>query len=295
MRGFGLCVFLTAALLSPAAAAGQQPSPAQPDITVTGPRDIEEQIQDFVSALTPARISGQLGRFEWAACPAALGFSPAHKAAIESRLRAVAQAAGMRLGRPGCRANMLVLVTADKRVFFETLRRRHPRLLGGMASAAYLRLLNEPGPVSAWHQEDDLDADGLVLDGDMDAGVPINRSVGNAFRLTTPTRRNIEAAALVVEGRALHGLSIIQVADYAAMRLFARTDPSRLTAASPSTILRAIDAPMGSEVPLTLTEWDLAFLRGLYSSNPNQRAGGQRGEINGLIARQLEQRDNQHR
>jgi hypothetical protein len=40
-------------------------------------------------------------------------------------------------------------------------------------------------------------------------------------------------------------------------------------------------------VPLTLTEWDLAFLRGLYGARVNQYAVTERGEIGRSMRKQL--------
>ena len=40
-----------------------------------------------------------------------------------------------------------------------------------------------------------------------------------------------------------------------------------------------IEAPMGSEVPLSLTSWDMGLLRAYYQSRPELRANAQRSEI----------------
>ena len=85
----------------------------------------------------------------------------------------------------------------------------------------------------------------------------------------------------------LSGLTVIQLADYAAMRAFAQVDPSRLEKSAAPTILTILDAPMGSAVPITLTEWDLAYLKALYSSTENRLAGQQRHEMGNKIAREL--------
>lgn len=71
------------------------------------------------------------------------------------------------------------------------------------------------------------------------------------------------------------------------MRALARTNPAQLPATGPATILRVIDAPADAEVPVTLTQWDLSFLRGLYASPANLRAPAQRGAIGNTIARDL--------
>jgi hypothetical protein len=87
------------------------------------------------------------------------------------------------------------------------------------------------------------------------------------------------ASVMVVEPAALEGLTTRQLADHAAMRLLARTDPKRLGPASPPSILGALAAPIGSEVPLGLTSWDFAFLKALYGSEGRTYSGQQRRDI----------------
>lgn len=289
------------AILTPAATAQPAPPSAQPsrpsaqpaappasDILVTGqrPGDVREQISDFVSALTPGSAQGQLGRFEAAACPAALGFLPAQKAAVERRLRAVAQAIGLPVGGAGCRVNMLVVATADKRAFLQALRRGHGEYLSGVNARAFTRLLNEAGPAAAWHLEGQMSADGDVLD--VEDGPAVNRTFNAGSRLTSQASTYFRAGAVVIEAGALTGLTTTQVADYAAMRLLARTAPARLGAAAPPTILTVLEAAADSEVPVTLTGWDLGFLRGLYRGRANVTAPTQRGQIGREIARELQ-------
>ena len=93
---------------------------------------------------------------------------------------------------------------------------------------------------------------------------------------------------MVVELDSLAGLTVTQIADYAAMRSFARTDPSRLQRSNAATILAALEAPMNSQVPLSLTEWDLAFLKSLYASESNRRAARQRYEMKQIVRQTLQ-------
>jgi hypothetical protein len=129
-----------------------------------------------------------------------------------------------------------------------------------------------------WHvQGPKIDADGEELV-ENDDGVAVNRTTRNPSRITAAARPQFAAAAVVVESKALDGLTTIQLADYAAMRAFARTDPSKLPGAAP-TILKVLETPMGEEVPITLTEWDVAFLKSLYNAQPNVTAAAQRSSI----------------
>ena len=93
---------------------------------------------------------------------------------------------------------------------------------------------------------------------------------------------------MVVQANALDGLTTTQLADYAAMRAFVRTDPKNLRSSSSDTILSIIDAPMGTAVPLTLTPWDLSFLRAFYASGNNSYAEYQRSEMQRLMKRELD-------
>jgi hypothetical protein len=284
-----------ASLFAAAGAAAQEAPPAadDPEIVVTG-QDIDQQISDFVGALTQAPPRGQLSRFEHKVCPAAIGLPPGQKQAVVTRIRRVAEAAGLEVGGARCIPNVLLMVTSDKRAFLEALERKHDYYFGDLSPGQVRRLVREPGPATAWQlQGPPLDSDGVEMSQGGAAALPgadyyVNRTVKAPSRIAAAARPQFQAAALVVEQRALDGLTTLQLADYAAMRLFARTDPERLAAAGPATILKVLDAPMGSEVPLTLTAWDLAFLKGLYAATDNLYAASQRTEIKRRIEKELE-------
>ena len=106
-------------------------------------------------------------------------------------------------------------------------------------------------------------------------------------RLATTTRPHFTAAIVALDVRALAGLTVVQLADYAAMRAFARIDPSRLRNSPAPTILTLLDTPIGSAAPITLTAWDLAYLKSLYGSNADRLAGQQRQEMKRKMANEL--------
>ncbi len=123
---------------------------------------------------------------------------------------------------------------------------------------------------------------------DAATGAYVNSTTEAASRITIPARRGVDAAALVVEVKALDGIKPIQLGDYAAMRLFAKLDPSRLPARAPTTILTVLTTPMGSPVPITMNKWDLGFLRGLYAAAPNLAPTSQRSQFAGQVMRDLD-------
>jgi hypothetical protein len=293
-------MFLTALLLvasATAAPAADRPRPSRPDeIVVTGNRNTEREVRDFVNALAPGSPFAQLSRFEWEVCPAAVGVSPTQKQALARRIRQVAGPAGIKLAAADCSPNVLLVVASDKKAFIEALAKRHPDYIGKMPPGQFRRLVGRPGPAAAWQVDGPLlNADGQPIGvarltgpgTDNDGTVYFNDTTRSTTRMSAGARPHFTAAVVVVEAKALEGLTTTQLADYAAMRAFARTDPARLKPGGLPTILKILDAPMGSEVPVTLTPRDLGFLRGLYASKENLFAGAQRGEIRKAIDEEM--------
>ena len=288
MRQWIVGALLSLPLVLPPPAFAQESPQATGDqeIVVTGNADVERQLTDFVGALTQVPGGGRLSRFESAVCPTVVGVKPTQKEAVAARMRAVAKAADLAVGRPGCVPNVLLVVTGNKRAFLEGLRDRHPYYLGEMSASAVRRLIAEPGPAAAWQVEGPpRNADGRELTSN--GGPTLNRTTRTSSRLSEGARPQFAAAAVVVEAKVLEGLTTTQLADYAAMRAFTRVDPSKLPSAAP-TILTILEAPMDSAVPITLTEWDLAFLRAFYAAPPNLTAASQRSQIRRGVKRELE-------
>jgi hypothetical protein len=154
-----------------------------------------------------------------------------------------------------------------------------------MSGGQVRRLANGPGPAAAWHVKGMLTKDGTI--------VPkigrryINEGTDTPSRLSPQTRPHFLAAVVVVELDALAGLSTTQLADYAALRAFTEADPARLTDSGAPTILTILDKPVGSEVPLSLTQWDLSFLTSLYASSNDAYANRQRSEMKGMFKDEL--------
>ena len=176
----------------------------------------------------------------------------------------------------------------DKRAFIDTLAEKRPESFGSMSSQQIRRLARARGPAAAWQLSGPVDESGSPLVFDEALGAYRNDTMQAASRIRSAGGVGFDATAVVVEARALEGLTATQLADYAAMRLFAKLDPARLPSPPPRTILAILEAPMGSALPVTLTQWDLGFLRGLYSAPAGLSASGQRSEIVREVNKQLD-------
>ena len=282
-------LFLLPLLAAPAA--GQQPAEEADvrEIIVEGSRNQEKQIAEFVDALTKAPSQGQLSRFEEQICPMAAGIPDVHKAAVVGRLRRVAAAVGIPVASSAkCTPNLLVIVTPDKQALMRQLERKRPYYFPGKWSSSHIRsFTRDPAPVAAWHLEGKMGRDGRPLMNDFRTGVDYQKTIMASSRIVPSARPHFLGAIVVADVDALIGLTTTQLADYAAMRSFARTDPRALATSRTPTILHIIDTPIGGAIPVTLTEWDFGFLKALYGSDGRNYAPTQRSEMKRLVGREL--------
>ena len=287
------------ALCVPAVVAAQAPPPDASSIVVEGIKDRAKRLQNFVKDLTPSTTTyNQLTRWEVPVCPAVFGISPPRRAFVAERMRTLARAVNVPLAKPGCDPNVIVIVTSDKSALLSALEKKHPDYFPADWSDRRIHELErETYPVAAWQFEGVLSTDGLrISDGTASndtvdpaglvaATVP---TTAPASRLRPPGRHDFMTSVLVVQANALAGLTATQFADYAAMRTFVRTDPNQVRAPPSQTILKVMDAPMGTAVPLSLTNWDLSFLEAYYASGTQSYANVQRNEIAQRMKRELD-------
>ncbi|MCD2323358.1 hypothetical protein LQ953_04935 [Sphingomonas sp. IC-56] len=287
--------FAGLALALPAAAQERSGNADTQQVLVEGRKNLKKDIRDFVGAVTAQPHTRQLSRFEQGVCPAVVGLPQGAQEKVVARLRRVAKAADMLVADADCRPNVMVIVTTDKVAFMRAVLEEYPSFFWGMTKLQARKLIETPGPVAAWQVPGiTMSADGSLIPLDGNPSVTYG-STGIATRTTTyasrikpATRSEFLASIVVVEGDAIDGRTTTQLADYAAMRAFAATDPSRLIAAATvPTILTLLDPASTSA---TLSRWDLGILRGLYrEKNDAQWAGAQRDDMSREVARQVEQ------
>lgn len=282
-------LLLASLMLASPVAAQETTRPAEsPEIIVEGTRDRDRQIREFVGALTDAPVRGQLSRFDyWAVCPAVAGLPEQQNKAIQRRMRQVAAAAGMKVAAEACRPNALVIAAPDRHELIAELRRNYPGFFTNVPDHR-LKAQAKHGHATAWHVEGLLDANGIPASWDHINKRYVVEST-EPTRLRAASRPHFVASIVVVDLKALAALTTTQFADYAAMRAYAQVDPLRLRPSTAPTILHVLDAPMGTPTPVTLTDWDLGFLRALYSSEENKFAHQQRNEIQQILRKELEE------
>jgi hypothetical protein len=279
---------LVALPAGPAAAQDRGASPPGGEIIVQGSRVGEQQIRDFVRAVTNVPNLGQVSRFHAPACPAAIGLTSVQDAAVAARMRHVAEAAGIRLASEPCTPNVFVIVTNDKKSAIEALERQYPQYFGDMTSGQVRSLASSASPAVAWQVNGLLTADGEALERPAGGGGFYRiRTSSNPSRIRAASMPAFTAALVVIDVKAAAYLTTTQLADYAAMRTFAATDPERVVRTGVPTILGVLGQPDDRLLPVTLTHWDLGFLKGLYSTDNAYYAAYQRDDIEAVLKAEL--------
>jgi hypothetical protein len=268
--------------ITSAAAAQPQVPPSDPNtITVTGNRNAKQEIREFVKALTPVTFDGQMSRFEHSVCPAVFGLAKPQAEAVEERIRAVAKSVDIVVSGPGCAPNVFLLVTSDKKRMIHELWVHASQFFDSGHQATEVE--RQRGPAAAWGiGGPPVPARGgpePYVNPNIGPNAYINRTSEASSRITEPARPQFDAAVVVVQKKALVGMTTTQLADYAAIRALTGADPAKLGNSAAPTILHVLDVPVGAEAPITMTKWDFAFLKGYYDARPTLRTGARRSAI----------------
>ena len=166
------------------------------------------------------------------------------------------------------------------------MRRQKESYLYGLGSGRVAELENAPGPVAAWQITDVIGADGMPLRVDGD-GFPRLFTTVPPSRTVTTTRKRLLAGIVVIEQRGLVGVTTIQLADYALLRLLT-TIETKPRPAPDSSVLRLFnDGVRPQDAPQSLTWWDLAFLKALRDTRSDLVADIQRDEIRNKIIKEM--------
>ena len=188
-----------------------------------------------------------------------------------------------------CRPNVVLAVVPDKRAFLELLARKYPDFVRSLSDRELKTLAAAPGHAAAWQLSGpQLAANGLEISEPETGEAATNNTFTAGSRITAAARPQTAAAMVVVERAAVTGLTVTQLADYVAMRAFTRADPARLGGTTAPTILTVLDAAPDTPQPVTLTSWDLNFLKALYAAPANLYAPAQRAQISRDMSRGIQ-------
>jgi hypothetical protein len=257
---------------------------APDDTADTGMNEIEVQGERLLdkSALgaslrqiiEPIRMFDVVPRYEEPFCVQVTGLEPDTNRLIEDRIRLTAVDMGLRQAKPKCRVNALVLVVENPEEKFDLIHRRRTGLLGSMDFRdIHTRTLKEQlragTPFVAWNQLDWRQR-GVIFGGLLDSAFFQTSMLGSEAGRFIPKRMSV----IMFDHAQLEGVSLGQLADFASLYLLGmpRRQIDFDNVAVTSVLSLFADGPQSA--PAQMTEFDSAYLAGLYKMPRNNRRTG---------------------
>lgn len=285
------------------------------DLTVVG-RPLDRLIDNFTREVSAPNPGRNLARWRDTICVSTFNIAPEGAQYLIDRVSTVAQDVGLRPGGPGCKPSVLVIAAtnADETANALVERRARAFRVGGAGmdrgGPALLAFQNNQQPVRWWQVSVPVDAltlqpatriSGNAATGPSDrhtgAGAPAggkgSSTLGDATtirvsgsRLTTELVDDIYKTIIILDADEIGTVSSQQLADYVAMITLAQINPVA-DASGYASILNVFKEPTAIS---GLTEWDKAYLKGLYTTQRTQRGvNSAREEIVSSILRAHQQ------
>jgi hypothetical protein len=273
------CLFVALACASPIpfpAAAQQAEADEPPPIVVTGQvekparREVDRQAREITQS-SGDELHSPLARIENRLCPGVLGLKTEYAALMVDRIRWQGERLNMWMApEDRCEPNLIVAFVEDGKAELAALHEKQSWLFRSLTLEEREALLAEEGPVRVWSRTVLKDSNGFALPRrETLDNPPVLRMNAAHSKIYINIREDIDQVVVLFDRDRIKGKTLIQLADYAAMRGFARTRPIGADAAL-DTILALFDA--SAEPPSGLTDFDVAYLRNLYDGIPNLRA-----------------------
>lgn len=286
MTGLLACLLLSA---TPAPAQDQDTdSSRNAEIIVTGKaeptrRTVDKQARAITQTSAYRRLP--LAQFQTPVCPGIIGLPVETANLLVDRIRDNAERIGIDTAPEGkCEPNLIVIVVGNGQAQIKALKAKRGYLFRLITLAELNELAADPGPVHAWANTMVLSRQGDILQGDPGQGdVPRLNVAQSQSHIFLAHRLDIISSVVMLDAQAINGLSVVQIADYATMRGFARTRPVSGDGAL-DTILSLFDAD-GAR-PGEMTPFDLAYLRAIYGDIPNMPAASVLAGVNKELRKQ---------
>ena len=257
----------------------EKPAPNAADVVVEARRVTDRKaIQRFVSEITAHKV-GQIARYHQPLCPTVVGIASEYGDLIRRRIIEIARRVRIPVDQsPRCLTNFLLVIAPDVSGFIRDARKSGPGWFGGMEPADIDRLERSTAPVRAWSTTSLRNESGRQVGSE---GTLLTHTASLIDEVTT---QYLDASFVIIDREATYGLTLRQIADYAAMRGLAQTQvPTGQTRMA--TILGLFEAT-GNGRPPEMTRTDLIYLQSLYKEKGFVKGVYERNRIAAELARQ---------
>lgn len=247
-------------------------------VVVQGSREqMRREILTFVHKVT--RLEGEfVGRWGKFVCPMVVGVSDAQAQFVQQRLIEVQNTVRRKPPKADaeCDPNVFIIISDEVDQVLASWKERDPGMFRWKSREGVSRLVGT-GPVRTWHNAiltgadneainsvsplDQVSALSQVSTGSrLDIGAP---SCPLSGRIAAGCWEHINAVVVLVDARATGKVTLAQLADYISVVSLSQIDLSA-DLGTVDSILRLFAQPRPEVLPTGITEWDYAFLNGLY-------------------------------
>ena len=289
----------------------QAPAPRD-SVTVTGEKEVPRKIiDDFIaSQAAPTETLDKMARWKVPVCPMVVGVPKDFARFVEKNVRDVAAQVGAPVGGDSCKQNVSIIFTPEPQAVVDEIRGRNSAFMGyHHTSTEADTLARVTHPIQAWHMtgtrdlRGSLEADNARMSSNVlylrypNANPPplfwelympnARAAASTGTHLSDGLTSEFSHVLIVADRKWASDQEIGAIAD--AMAVLALSRP-RLedSCRSLSSILDLLakDCPRGAETK-TITDADLALLRGLYKMMPDAKLSKQRDEVAYQMQRSL--------
>lgn len=267
------------------------PEPTVDSVVVSPPVQLDEKeaIASFVQDISADSGNGRIARWDRRVCPGVAGVKPEYAQFIADRVGALALRVGLEVDEPGCKVNVLIVFTPDSDGFVKRALKNHPYAFSryDLEMTAGRRALRNfqttDAPVRWWHVTHRVTEDGT----EYNSGDQVQ--VYSTGRISSRTRDDFDRAIVVVDARRVGQVRFAALADYLAFVSLAQIDPTAAPTSAPTILTLFADRDAGREPKGELTDWDLAYLTGVYTARRDTRnSDGQKRDIERTMGKELQ-------
>lgn len=302
------CTLLLSLLLSGASAVAQESSQDVIDetekanqededtlkspIIVIGDKEAEERVSEYIDSFIAVpslgRFQGQYARIGGPICPGIYGFSADINQAIAKRIIAVGEASEIRIADQDCKTNVFVVAVDKGQDAVKFLRKKHSAIFGSLPLYLRDRMAKLEGPIFRWQSRTPLSSsNSATIDIRSAEQLPEN-PIFNASRIASPVIFDISASFILIEKKALVGLSATQIADFAAITsLMEVTTINRDKQRQDSILTLFDDLKEGRDPPQSVSNWDLVMLHAWYKVSRNRFATQQESALRQIVKKDV--------
>lgn len=263
-----------------------QPSPDAAEPPVTELDEVEvigqatrDRAEAFIGEVAAPPRGRGLARWDRTVCVGAANMDNRFAQFMIDRVSQRAVEAGLEIGEPGCRPDVMIVASSDAKEMARTLVNDNPsgfrpsRANTDMGSAALRRFQTSDAPVRWWYVSLPVSVDTGEVAVRLDGEDPPSLAVRDASRLRANVRDDLARVMIIVDVSKIGQIPFGALSDYVAMVALAQIDPDA-DARDYDSILNLFAE---ASAPDRLTGWDRDYIKALYEAPRDRANASQQG------------------